>query len=58
MEDFQARLKEALKLGFKRAILPAKTATDGLTLESIATLADLAARFDLPETASRHAGDS
>jgi DNA repair protein RadA/Sms len=46
----EARLKEALKLGFKRAILPgpAKTAIEGLALEGIGTLAALAARFNPP----------
>ena len=60
----EARLKEALKLGFKRAILPApaKSVTDGMVLESIGTLATLAARFDLlegrPRAASRGARNS
>jgi DNA repair protein RadA/Sms len=48
-----ARLKEALKLGFKRAILPGKTAFEGMTLDSVGTLAELAARFDLSDGASR-----
>jgi DNA repair protein RadA/Sms len=53
-----ARLKEALKLGFKRAILPGKTAFEGMTLDSVGTLAELAARFDLSETASPRSRNS
>jgi DNA repair protein RadA/Sms len=56
----EARLKEALKLGFKRALLPgpAKSAIDGLHLTGIAALAELASRFDLKESLSESRAES
>ena len=55
----EARLKEALKLGFKRAILPqtaqaaAKSVTDVMALEGIGALAELVSRFGLGQAEER-----
>ena len=55
-----ARLKEASKLGFGRAILPAaglEGAPAGLSLESVATIGDLVARLAGERAASRENQD-
>jgi DNA repair protein RadA/Sms len=51
----EARLKEALKLGFKRAYLPAsaKVKSEGLTLKGIENLGRLVAEFGLGEAPRR-----
>ena len=42
----EARLKEAAKLGFSRAFVPAGTRATGLNLTEISTVGELAARLD------------
>lgn len=46
----EARLKEALKLGFRRALLPqaSKASGDGMALQGLGSLSDLSDLFDLP----------
>lgn len=54
VSQMEGRLKEAAKLGFERAFLPAprkgsKQATGGLQLSTLKTLADLVPYFDLAQ---------
>jgi DNA repair protein RadA/Sms len=58
-----ARLKEARKLGFAHALTPAQSGrgskaenVPGLAIEEIATVADLALRFESPDSAARRVG--
>jgi DNA repair protein RadA/Sms len=58
-----ARLKEARKLGFTRALTPARAGrgsetenVPGLTVEEITTVANLSLRFESPDSAARQAG--
>ena len=58
-----ARLKEARKLGFARALTPARAgpgseaeSVPGLAVEEIASVGDLSLRFESPDSAARRAG--
>jgi len=62
----EARLREAAKLGFRSALLPASRASaktqprppDGIRIDEIAHLSDLVARFRPPEPRPRRALDT